>query len=59
MSLPIQMEERSNKAFNPSQSAILAEIFRGTNPELVRGKDYTEPKEIVRTLADAQQRSAH
>ncbi|MFM7175725.1 MAG: hypothetical protein ACKO4U_22170, partial [Caldilinea sp.] len=49
------IEKQLNEFFSQRQSMVLAGVISEAYDELVRAKDFNELKEIVRTLAVAQQ----
>ena len=51
------IEKQLNEVFSQRQSTVLAGVISEAYDELVRAKDFNELKEIVRTLAVAQQRT--
>ncbi|MFM7584248.1 MAG: hypothetical protein ACKO9F_16195 [Caldilinea sp.] len=51
----ITIEKQLNEVFSQRQSTVLAGVISEAYDELVRAKDFNELKEIVRTLAVAQQ----
>ena len=51
----ITIEKQLNEVFSQRQSMVLAGVISEAYDELVRAKDFNELKEIVRTLAVAQQ----
>ncbi len=52
-----KIEKRLNEVFSQRQSTVLAGVISEAYDELVRAKDFNELKEIVRALAEAQQRT--
>jgi exonuclease VII large subunit len=52
-----QLQRRLSSAFDASQAALLAEVVTEAYAELVKTHDFNELKEIVRDLAQAQNRT--
>jgi len=51
------LAERLAQEFTPSQATLLSEVIIEAYGDLVKARDFNELKEIVRDLAEAQQRT--
>ena len=51
------LAEHLAQEFTPSQAALLSEVITSAYSDLVKAADFNELKEIVRDLAEAQQRT--